>query len=199
MQIIFIQIAHSPGVFPHFGLTLFWFSLKFVKWDCVYFLLRRGSIFERFLDQLLRRLGRNVPMSPWRYFLFFFSFFFFFLYFFISWRLITLQYCSGFCHTLTWISHGFTCAPHPEPPSHLPPHPIPLGHPSAPALSTCLMYSTWTDDLFHTGKYTCFNAVLSDHPTLAFSHRVQKSVLYICVLKRFSLAFSSWLLSPSDW
>ena len=27
---------------------------------------------------------------------------------FISWRLITLQYCSGFCHTLTRISHGFT-------------------------------------------------------------------------------------------
>ena len=23
------------------------------------------------------------------------------------WRLITLQYCSDFCHTLTWISHGF--------------------------------------------------------------------------------------------
>ena len=22
-------------------------------------------------------------------------------FFFISWRLITLQYCSGFCHTLT--------------------------------------------------------------------------------------------------
>ena len=40
-----------------------------------------------------------------------------FIYFFISWRLITLQYCSGFCHTLTRISHGFTCIPHPEPPS----------------------------------------------------------------------------------
>ena len=26
---------------------------------------------------------------------------FFFNFFFISWRLITLQYCSGFCHTLT--------------------------------------------------------------------------------------------------
>ena len=47
-----------------------------------------------------------------------------------------LQYCSGFCHTLTWISHGCTCVPHPEPPSHFPPHPIPQGHPSAPALST---------------------------------------------------------------
>ena len=34
---------------------------------------------------------------------------FFFSFIFISWRLIMLQYCSGFCHTLTWISHGFTC------------------------------------------------------------------------------------------
>ena len=50
--------------------------------------------------------------------------------------LINLQYCSGFCHTLTWISHGCTCVPHPEPTSHLPPHPIPQGHPRAPALST---------------------------------------------------------------
>ena len=41
----------------------------------------------------------------------------------ISWRLVTLQYCSGFCHTLTWISHGFTCVPHPDSPSCLPPHP----------------------------------------------------------------------------
>ena len=50
---------------------------------------------------------------------FFFSFSFPFI--FISWRLITLQYCSGFCHTLTRISHGFTCVPHPDPPSRLPP------------------------------------------------------------------------------
>ena len=42
---------------------------------------------------------------------------FFSSFIFISWRLITLQYCSGFCHTLTWISHGFTCIPHPDPPS----------------------------------------------------------------------------------
>ena len=48
-----------------------------------------------------------------------------FFFFLISWRLITLQYCSGFCHTLTWISHGYTCIPIPDPPSHLPLHPIP--------------------------------------------------------------------------
>ena len=59
-----------------------------------------------------------------------------FFLFFLNWRLITLQYCGGFCHTFTWISHGCTCVPCPEPPSHLSPHPIPQGHPNAPALST---------------------------------------------------------------
>ena len=58
-----------------------------------------------------------------------FTLIFFCLFFLISWRLITLQYCSGFCHTLKWISHGFTCIPHPDPPSHLPLHLIPLGLP----------------------------------------------------------------------
>ena len=52
---------------------------------------------------------------------------------YLNWRLITIL--QWFCHTLTWISHGCTCAPHPEPPSHLPPHPTLQGHPSAPALS----------------------------------------------------------------
>ena len=47
----------------------------------------------------------------------------FFSFIYIRWRLINLPYCSGFCHTLIWISHGFTCAPHLETP--LPP-PTPL-------------------------------------------------------------------------
>ena len=53
--------------------------------------------------------GSNPGLPNCRWFLFFFPLIF------ISWRLITLQYCSGFCHTLTWISHGFTCIPHPDP------------------------------------------------------------------------------------
>ena len=67
-------------------------------------------------------------------------FFFSFSFIFISWRLISLQYCSGFCHTLAWISHGFICVPHPNPPSHLPLHPIPLVFPvhQAQALVSCL-------------------------------------------------------------
>ena len=55
---------------------------------------------------------------------------------YFNWRLITLQYCGGFCHTFTRVSHRCTCVPHPEPPSHLPPHPISQGHSSTPVLST---------------------------------------------------------------
>ena len=40
-----------------------------------------------------------------------------------------------FCNTSTCIRHRCTHVPHHEPPSHLPPHTIPLGHPSAPAPS----------------------------------------------------------------
>ena len=47
-------------------------------------------------------------VSKWRIKgLYIYMYFFFFSFIFISWRLITLQYCSGFYHTLTWISHGF--------------------------------------------------------------------------------------------
>ena len=102
-------------------------------------------------DRIERRRRRKSHTHIYTHTLKLLSFFqFFFPIIFISWRLITLQYCSGFCHTLTWISHGFTCVPHPHPPSRLPPHPIPLGHPRAPAPSICLMHPTWTGDLFHT-------------------------------------------------
>ena len=70
-----------------------------------------------------------------------------FFFFNFNWRLITSQYCGGFCYTFTWISHGCTCVPHPEPPFHLPSYPTPQGRPSAPALST-LSYALNLDWLF---------------------------------------------------
>ena len=38
---------------------------------------------------------------------------------------------------------------HPDPRSHLPLHLLPLGFPSAPGPSACLMHPTWAGDLFH--------------------------------------------------
>ena len=84
-----------------------------------------------------------------------------FFFFYFNWRLITLQYCGGFCHTFTWISHGCTCVPHPDPSSHLPPHPIPQSHPSAPALST----------LSHASKldWRSVSHMLNIHVSMLFS------------------------------
>jgi len=82
-----------------------------------------------------------------------------FFFFNFNWRLITLQYCGGFCHTFTWISHGCTCVPYPDPPSHLPPHPIPQGHPSAPALST----------LHHASNLDWLSVSYNIHVSMLFS------------------------------
>ena len=80
-----------------------------------------------YLDCLYWIAGRRtanqwvcILFSPFLMFIIFLHSFYLF-----NWRLITLQYYSGFCHALTWISHGYTCVPHPEPLFHLPPYPIP--------------------------------------------------------------------------
>ena len=86
-----------------------------------------------------------------------------------------------FCHTSTCIRHRYTCVPHPEPlPTSLPVPSlwvIPVHQPQA----SSIMHWTWTGDSFHIWYYTCFSAILPNHPTLFLSHRVQKTVLYICV------------------
>ena len=81
----------------------------------------------------------------------------------------TILYWS--CHTLTWILHGCTCVSHPEPPSHLPPYPIPLGYPSAPAPST-LSHASNLDWQFITHMiiymFQC-HSPKSSHPSSFFT------------------------------
>ena len=48
---------------------------------------------------------------------------FLFVDFFLNWRIITLQYCVGFCHTTMEIRHNYVYPVPPEPPSLLPSHP----------------------------------------------------------------------------
>ena len=56
-------------------------------------------------------------------------------YIFLNFILFNFTVLYWFCHISKWICHRYTCVPHPEPSSLLPPHTIPLGHPSAPAPS----------------------------------------------------------------
>ena len=106
--------------------------------------------------------------------------FIYFLFFF-NWRLITLQYCIGFAIHQQESAMGVHVFPILNPPPTSFPIPslwvIPVHQPRA----SCIMHRTWTGDSFHIWYYTCFNAILPNHPTLSLSHRVQKTVLYICV------------------
>ena len=70
---------------------------------------RGNSVSLDMLSQvcLFASVDKRVGLRTCFLFIFFIVFFFSFI--FISWRLMTSQHCSGFCHTLTWISHGVTC------------------------------------------------------------------------------------------
>ena len=98
-----------------------------------------------------------------RFFFFFFlmfshfyciNFFFFFNFTILYW----------FCHTSTWICHGIHVFPilNPPPTSLLIPSlwVIPVHQPQA----SCILHQTWTGDSFLIWYYTCFNAILPNHP-----------------------------------
>ena len=108
---------------------------------------------------------------------------------YFNWRPITLKYCGGFCHTLTWISHGCTCVPHSEPPSQLSPHPIPQGCLSARAL--CAMFHASNLDwpsISHMVIYVfqCYSLKSSHHLLLPHSPKVCSShlCLFCCLAYR---------------
>ena len=98
-----------------------------------------------------------------------------------NWRLITLEYCIGFAIHQHESATGIHMFPILNPPPTSLPVPslwvIPVHQPRA----SYIMHQTWTGDSFHICCYTCFNASLPNHPALALSHRVQKTVLYIYV------------------
>ena len=104
----------------------------------------------------------------------------------------TLQYCIGFAIHQHESATGVHVFPILNPPSTSLRIPslwvIPVYQPRA----SCIMHRTWTRNSFHIWYYTCFTAILPNYPTLAFSHRVQKTVLYICV--SFAVSHTGLLL-----
>ena len=76
----------------------------------------------------------------------------------------------------------YMCSPS-WPPSHLPPHPIPLGHPSAPALSTlphALNLDWWCISHMIIYMFQCY-FLKSSHPRL-LPQSPKVCSLYLCLL-----------------
>ena len=98
-------------------------------------------------------------------------FFFFFYYF----NFLTLQYCIGFAiyqHESTTGIHVFPILN--PPPSSLPVPSlwvVPVHQPQ----ESSIVHWTWTGDSFHIWYYTCFNAILPNHPTFSLSQKMPTS------------------------
>ena len=117
------------------------------------------------------------------------SFFFFRFYFTLFY--FTILY--WFCHTSTWIHHGCTRVPNPEPPSHHPPYTISLDHPSAPAPS--ILYPASNIDWWFVSYIIHVSMPFWRQHTLVFSGNFYTSDDYIILLSTwyYSMLFC-WLL-----
>ena len=161
-----------------------------------------GSGVEPVSPALASRFFTTKPPIPMKLmqlcvcgsFFFFFNYIwlFYFIYIIFLILFLTLQYCIGFAIYQHESATGIHVFPILNPPPSSLPVPslwvIPVHQPRA----SCIMHGNWTGDSFHIWYYTCFNAILPNHPTLSLSHRVQKTVLYISV--SFAASYTGLLL-----
>ena len=112
-------------------------------------------------------------------------FLFFFPFIFIRWRLITLQYCSGFCHTLTWISHGFTCVPYLNLPPPSPSHPSGSSQCTSPEhLPHASNLGWWSVSPLIVYLFQCYS-LRTSHPRL-FPQSLKVCSVHLCLFFCFA-------------
>ena len=109
------------------------------------------------------------------------KFFSFFKFIYFNWRLITLQYCIGFAIHQRESAMGVHVFPilNPSPSSLLIPS-LWVGPVHQPQASS-IMHRTWTGNSFHIWYYTCFNAILLNHPTLSLSQSPKDCSIHLCL------------------
>ena len=117
--------------------------------------------------------------------------------FFFFFNFLTLQYCIGFAIYQHESNTGIYMLPILNPPpSSLPVPSLWVVQVHQPQASS-IVHRTWTGDSFHIWYYTCFSAILPNHPTLSLSQRVRKTVLYISV--SFAVSYTGLLLLLSKF
>ena len=120
---------------------------------------------------------------------------FFIYWFFTFWEIffLHLQYCIDFAI----YQHESATGIHVFPILNIPPSSLPVPSlwvvPVHQPQASSIVHWTWTGDSFHIWYYTCFSAILPNHPTLSLSHRVEKTDLYISV--SFAVSYTGLLLT----
>ena len=118
----------SPVLAGGFFTTSITWKVHFIH---IYFWLIHTAVQQKprqHCKTIIYQFKKNLKILKMQEVYFLMSLLFIFLNFYYYFFNFTILY--WFCHTSTCIRHGYTRVPHPEPPSHLPPHTIPLGHPS---------------------------------------------------------------------
>ena len=114
------------------------------------------------------------PVPPKFFFLIYLNLFFYVIFCFFlnlftfNWRLIALQYCTGFCCTLTWIRHRYTYVPsllNLPPTSH---SILPLWVVIEHQCEFPKPYSKFPVDIYFTYGSIYVSMLLFIHPTLFF-------------------------------
>ena len=108
-----------------------------------------------------------------------FSFYMFVFFYYYYYFYFTMLY--WLCHTSTCIRTGVHMFPILNPPPTSLPilslWVIPVHQPQA----SCILHRTWTGNLFLIWYYTCFNAILPNHPPLPLPQSPKGCSIYISV------------------
>ena len=118
-------------------------TYKILSFYCIFYLC-----FSRTMVLCIKRLRFFCCSNI--FFLFFYLLFSFFFFIYFYW--LEANYFTTLQWVLSYIDMNQPWSYMHSPsrsPSHLPLPPIPLGLPSAPGPSTCLMHPIWAGDLFH--------------------------------------------------
>ena len=92
-----------------------------------------------------------------------------------------LQYCIGFAIHQHESTTGIHVLPILNPPPTSLPIPSLWVTPVHQPLASCIMHRTWTGDSFYIRDYTCFNAILPNHPPLPLPQSPKDCSIHLCL------------------
>ena len=119
-------------------------------------------------------LGKRNTVSPHIYVAFLFWNYYYYYYF-------TLQYCNGFAIHQQESTTSVHVFPILNPPATSLPIPSLWVIPVHQLQASCILHRTWTGDSFLIWHYTCFNAIIPNHPPSSLPQSPKDCSIHLCL------------------